>query len=118
METEREPIPLAWLAVVESVGTSETTVYTLNRETVVGRTTGDLLLHNDPAASGQHLKIRLETNAQNEQTFVLYDLASSNGVYVGDRETYREEESRVYRHVLKDGDFILVGQTTLVFKQV
>ncbi len=118
METETAPVPLAWLAVVGGVGSRSGYIQKLQQETVVGRTTGDLLLSEDPAVSGQHLKIKLETNEDDDEVFVLYDLASSNGTYVGDRETYQDDESRVYRHVLKDGDFILVGQTTLVFKQV
>jgi pSer/pThr/pTyr-binding forkhead associated (FHA) protein len=89
----------------------------LATETIVGRAGGDFIL-NDPAISGQHLKIKLETLGEDEQAFVLYDMASSNGTFAGDRETYQDDTSRVYRHVLQDGDFILVGKTTLVFKQV
>jgi hypothetical protein len=118
MEAEEEQIPLAWVAVVEGVGGRYGTLHRLERETVVGRTTGDLLLGEDPAVSSQHLKIRFEATEEEEQLFVLYDMASSNGTFVGDRETYQDDESRVYRHVLQDGEFILVGQTTLVFKQV
>jgi pSer/pThr/pTyr-binding forkhead associated (FHA) protein len=118
METETEPVPLAWLAVLEGVGGRSGVVYQLKQETVIGRTAGDLVLNEDPAVSGEHVKIKLETTDEEEQFFVLYDLASSNGTYIGDRETYQDDENRVYRHVLEDGDFILVGQTTLVFKQV
>ena len=49
---------------------------------------------------------------------MIYDLASSNGLFVGAKETYKDAASRVHRHVLKDGDYILIGETTLVFKQV
>jgi pSer/pThr/pTyr-binding forkhead associated (FHA) protein len=118
METETEPVPLAWLAVLEGVGSRSGVVYQLKNETVIGRTAGDLVLDEDPAVSGEHVKVKLETTDEEEQFFVLYDLASSNGTYVGDRETYQDDENRVYRHILEDGDFILIGQTTLVFKQV
>jgi hypothetical protein len=118
MEAETAPVPLAWLAVVEGVGGPSGYIHKLDRETVVGRTSGDMRLNEDPAVSGRHLRIRLETIEPDGEAFVLYDMASSNGTYVGDRETYQAEDSRVYRHVLKDGDFLLVGQTTLVFKQV
>ena len=118
METETEPVPLAWLAVLEGVGGRSGVVYQLKQETVIGRTAGDLVLNEDPAVSGEHVKIKLEMNDEEKQFFALYDLASSNGTYVGDRETYQDDENRVYRHVLEDGDFILIGQTTLVFKQV
>ncbi len=117
MSIEQAIIPLAWLAVLEGVGCRRGFVKTLATETIVGRAGGDFIL-NDPAISGQHLKIKLETLGEGEQAFVLYDMASSNGTFVGDRETYQEDKSRVYRHVLQDGDFILVGKTTLVFKQV
>ncbi len=117
MEIKQTPVPLAWLAVVKGIGGRQGHIHPLERETIVGRTKGDLTLNDDPAVSGQHLKIKLETIEEHE-VFVLYDMASSNGTYAGDRKTYQEDESRVYRHVLQDGDFLLVGQTTLVFKQV
>jgi len=62
--------------------------------------------------------IDLEQSEEDEgaQTFVLYDLASANGTFAGDRETYRDNQ--IYRYELEDGDFVLVGETTLVFKQV
>lgn len=118
MQAETVRIPMAWIAVVEGPTGLAGYVHTLGQETVVGRTTGDLVLQDDPSVSGQHLKIKFETTEEEEEEFVIYDLASSNGTFVGDRETYQDDESRVYRHVLKDGDFVLVGQTTLVFKQV
>ena len=46
------------------------------------------------------------------------DIGSRNGIYAGDKENYKEEEKRVYRHELTDGDYLLVGETTLVFKEV
>jgi hypothetical protein len=48
----------------------------------------------------------------------MFDLGSRNGIFVGDRETYRNEENQVYRHELDDGDYLLLGETTLVFKRV
>lgn len=117
VDDEQAPIPLAWLVVFAGQGGPRGHIHPLEREIIVGRTAGDLTLDDDPAVSGQHLKIKLEATDE-EEVFVLYDMASSNGTYVGDRETYQQDENRVYRHVLKDGDFILVGQTTLVFKQV
>jgi hypothetical protein len=75
-------------------------------------------LGGDTTASSQHLKIKLETDEEGTQAFVLYDLVSANGTYVGDYESCHKEENRVYRHLLTDGDFILVGRTVLVFKQV
>ena len=49
---------------------------------------------------------------------MLFDLASSNGTFAGDKSHYRDPGSRVYRHVLRDGDYLLLGHFTLVFKRV
>ncbi len=122
MKTEPEPqIPLAWLAIVEGPGGKRGTVFTLKSETIIGRTYGDFLLSGDPTVSSQHAKIRLEPKEEGEegeQVFILYDLASANGTYVGTKQTYRDESSRIYRRELKDGDYLLLGESTLVFKQV
>ncbi len=129
---EMEPkaqIPLAWLAIVEGPGGKRGKVVTLGMETVIGRKIGELTLNADHGVSTQHVKVRLEPKGEpanqrmansegGEQVFVLYDLASTNGTYVGTRDGVREEGSRIYRRELKDGDFVLVGETLLVFKQV
>lgn len=109
---------LAWLAVVQGPGATRGRVFTLERETVIGRKSGQVVLSNDAYVSGQHAKIRLEASdaGEKKQSFVLYDLVSANGTFAGERGDYRD--NRVHRHHLKDGDFILVGETTLVFKQV
>lgn len=122
MELEpKTPIPLAWLAVVEGPGAKRGKLVALKAETIVGRTQGDLTLNGDRAMSSQHVRIRLEPKegaaAEGEQVFVVYDLATTNGTYVGTRETYRDDASRVYRRVLRDGDYLLLGETSLVFKQ-
>ncbi|MBN1888204.1 MAG: FHA domain-containing protein [Thermoflexales bacterium] len=125
MRAEPEPqIPLAWLAIVEGPGGKRGTVLALKTETIVGRTSGDYLLSGDSTISSQHIRIRLEApeaasaDDAAETTFVLYDQASSNGTFVGNKQNYRDDESRVYRRELQDGDYVLVGNTTLVFKQV
>jgi len=123
------PIPLAWLVVTDGPGGKRGKLITLGPETVVGRTDADLLLSGDRSVSTQHAKVRLEPREEDapsgappakdvETVFVLYDLASTNGVFLGTRDTYRDESSRIFRAELEDGDHILVGQTTLVFKQV
>ena len=112
------PALLAWLAVAEGPGASRGQVFPLQRETMVGRQNAHIALSGDVYVSGQHAKIRLEPSEKDEekQVFVLYDLASSNGTFAGDRDEYRDQ--RIYRHELQDGDFVLIGETTLVFKQV
>jgi hypothetical protein len=89
-----------------------------NGTTTLGRVPGNDIALPDAACSGQHAKVRHETVDDGKQVFVIYDLASSNGLYVGNKENYKDEQSRVYRHVLHDGDYLLIGETTLVFKQV
>lgn len=86
--------------------------------TTIGRVPGNSIVIPDPACSSQHAKIRAETDAEGKQIFVIYDLASSNGLYVGAKDSYKEESSKVYRHVLQDGNYLLIGETTLVFKQI
>lgn len=86
--------------------------------TTIGRVPGNSIVISDPTCSSQHAKIRLETDPEGHQAFVIYDLASSNGLYIGTKDNYRDESSRVYRHVLRDGDYLLIGETTLVFKQI
>jgi hypothetical protein len=117
-----EEKPLAWFAVVDGPpDLPRGTVFNLGREIFVGRTEGEIVIAQDRAASSRHLKIRMEPNENdpNLDAFVLYDQASANGTYVSaDYEQCKQAQNRVYRHVLTDGDFILVGQTIFVFKQV
>ena len=112
-----EPL-LAWLAVTDGPGAPRGQVFALQPETTVGRTTGQILLANDPFVSSQHAKIRHEPSEDDpdQQVLVLYDMASANGSFVGSKEDYRDR--KVYRQELRDGDYILIGETTLVFKQV
>ncbi|HNT75129.1 MAG TPA: FHA domain-containing protein [Anaerolineae bacterium] len=124
-QTPPEDIPLAWLGVVDGPGGRRGQTFLLGRDAVVGRDPGDIML-TDRAASGRHLRIRLEASEQppQQQVFVIYDQGSTNGTYVGsyttcqDAKTSGDPKARAYRHVLRDGDFILIGQTILVFKQV
>jgi hypothetical protein len=118
MSAPAPQIPLAWLAVVSGPGAERGRAFVLRPETVVGRTAGDVLLGGDTTISSQHTKVRLEPKeggAEDEQVFMLYDLASANGTFVGARENYREDSNRVYRRELHDHDYILLGETTLVF---
>ncbi len=116
-----ETMPLAWLAVVEGPGGQRGQVFPLGRDTILGRTgNNNIPLSGDRAVSSRHLKIKLEANEEDpeQKVFVLYDQGSANGTFVGDYEACKAAESRVYRHVLEDGDFLLIGETILVFKSV
>jgi pSer/pThr/pTyr-binding forkhead associated (FHA) protein len=109
---------LAWFVVTEGPGAPRGQVFTLQRETLIGRKGGQIVLAGDECISGQHAKVRLESGGEDEekQAFVLYDLASANGTFAGNRHQYRDNPA--YRYELQDGDFVLLGETTLVFKQV
>jgi len=117
---ERPTPVFAWLVIVDgpdrnSIGT----IHTLHPEnTTIGRVRGNQIRLRDETVSAQHARIRCETREGQEPVFALFDMGSRNGCQVGDRQTYRNEENRVYRHDLKDGDYLLLGETTLVFKQV
>jgi len=115
---ERALLPLAWVAILEGPGGKRGKTVTLSTETIIGRNQGELQLAGDRGVSTQHLKIRLEAQEAGKPAFVAYDQATTNGTYIGGRENYRDEASRVYRRELKDGDYLLLGDTTLVFKQV
>lgn len=110
----------AWLVVVD--GPDQNTigqVHTLHPDTsTIGRAQGNYIGIHDDACSGQHARIRVEAEEDKVPEFVLYDMGSRNGTFVGSRDTYRDEENRTYRHTLQDGDYMLIGETTLAFKRL
>jgi hypothetical protein len=112
----------AWLVLVASAADSSSVgrIYEVRKSgvTSVGRVQGNDIVIPDQACSSQHAKIRLETDEEGAETYVIYDLASTNGTFVGSKETYKDDASRVYRHTLQDGDYLLLGETTLVFKRI
>ncbi len=117
MMISQRPTPVfAWLVIMD--GPERGRIHTLKPETTVGRLAGNDVVLPDDACSGQHLKIRMEVPEESTERFVLIDLASRNGTYVGAKDTYRNPANRAYRHVLQDGDYLLLGETTLVFKRV
>lgn len=118
--SERAAPVFAWLVVVDgpdrkSIGT----VHSLHPDnTSIGRVAGNGIVLNDDTVSAQHARIRREAKEGQEAVFALFDMGSRNGIFVGDKDTYRDEDQRVYRHELQDGDYLLVGETTLVFKKL
>jgi len=117
---ERVPPTFAWLVVVDgpdraSIGK----VHNLHPDTtVVGRAAGNQIVLADDTCSSQHFRIRVEAREGQEPAFMLYDMGSRNGTFAGNRTTYRNPESQAYRQELHDGDYLLVGETTLVFKKI
>lgn len=117
---ERPTPVFAWLVVVDGPDRNAIgTVHTLHPDTTtIGRVAGNRIVLNDETISGQHARIRREAREGQEEVFALFDMGSRNGIFVGDRDTYRNEENRAYRRELEDGDYLLMGETTLVFKKV
>lgn len=123
--TTQRPTPVfAWLILVDGPDRNAMgTVYPLRPDTTtVGRVQGNDVMLRDATCSAQHVRIRAEVQKSEDKEkktdFVLYDLGSRNGTFVGDRSSYQDEESRRYRHVLQDGDYLLIGETTLAFKRL
>ncbi|NLF11858.1 MAG: FHA domain-containing protein [Anaerolineaceae bacterium] len=121
MIIKERPTPVfAWLVVVDgpdrnSIGT----VHTLHPDpTSLGRVSGNHIVLNDETVSAQHARIRREVKEGQEPVFALFDMGSRNGIYAGPKDSYKDEENRVYRHELQDGDYLLMGETTLVFKKL
>jgi pSer/pThr/pTyr-binding forkhead associated (FHA) protein len=118
--SERPTPTFAWLVMVDgpdrgSVGT----VHTLHPDTTtLGRVSGNRIVLRDETVSAQHARIRREVKEGEEPIYAIFDMGSRNGIFVGDRESYQEEENRIDRHELQDGDFLLMGETTLVFKKL
>jgi hypothetical protein len=118
--SERRVPVFAWLAVVDcpdrgAIGT----IHTLHPDTTtIGRVPGNTIVLPDDTVSAQHARIRREEGDDGEPIFAIFDMGSRNGIYAGDEDTYRDDDSRVYRHELQDGDHLLVGETTLVFKRI
>ncbi|NUQ37738.1 MAG: FHA domain-containing protein [Caldilineales bacterium] len=96
--------PLAWLVVMD--GPLAGHAHALTALTHVGREGGynDIVLA-DATVSRQHARVRLE-----QGQFVLYDLASANGVFVN--------ETAVQRQPLRNGDRLRLGAVTLGFMMV
>lgn len=115
------PAPVfAWLVVVDGPDRAAVgTVHTLHPgTTTIGRSAANHVVLRDDAASSQHARIRIEGQESETPAYILYDMGSSNGTYAGSRGTYRFDESRTYRRALDDGDYLLLGETTLAFKKL
>jgi pSer/pThr/pTyr-binding forkhead associated (FHA) protein len=81
--------------------------------TSIGRNPESDIIVSDDEASWDHAKIRQETEEGPDGSvtsiFYLYDIVSTNGVFVNDK--------RVYRHPLADNDLVEVGETQFIFRR-
>lgn len=118
--SERPQPVFAWLVQVDGPDRGAVgRVHTLRPDTTtIGRGQGNHIALRDETVSSQHARIRVEAREDKAAAYVLYDMGSRNGTFVGDRETYEDEENKKYRHELQDGDFLLIGETTLAFKKL
>lgn len=76
-----------------------------NSVATIGREDTCDIVITDPAASRKHAEVRTDGD-----TFTLTDLGSTNGTQV--------EGAPVSRHVLEDGEHIVIGETVLEFRKV
>jgi hypothetical protein len=86
-------------------------LYHLSPEsTTIGRDPGCDITLDDSTISRHHAKVRQIKTQGGPDQFIIHDLASSSGTKLNGADVTKE--------ALKDGDEILLGRTTLVFKQV
>ena len=97
-----KPSAIAWLAITG--GRDAGRDFRLGASTNIGRDSSqnDIII-DDVYVSAVHARIRVENGV-----FYLYDLASTNRTFVNGE--------RVERMMLRDGDTITLGETTLRFK--
>ncbi len=103
----KPPAALAWLVMKDGPRAGHT--FPLSEVTSIGRDAGNDIIIDDTSMSGQHAKVKLEEGGQ----FILYDLASTNGVFAYDVD--KGDWERVYRYDLSDGRQIKLGRTVLHF---
>ena len=70
----------------------------------IGRTPGNDVVIDNLAVSGQHARVTLE-----QDHFLVEDMNSLNGTFLNNQ--------RIRKSALKDGDEILIGKHTLIFRE-
>ena len=103
-------IPMAWAALVVTSLEGNRSLATMSKpEFSIGRSRqagNDLVLASDGQASKRHARIERETDGK----ATIYDVESTNGVYVNGRLISGNA-------ALEDGDEILIGTTKIIFQQ-
>jgi hypothetical protein len=103
------PASFAWLVAINAPLAGH--LFRLDpKGTVLGRDARSDIILDDDAVSDLHAKLRAEGEEDDQPKFYIYDLASTNGTLVNGEA--------ITKCPLNDGDRIVIGQTTLVFKQV
>jgi pSer/pThr/pTyr-binding forkhead associated (FHA) protein len=105
---KREPPTFAWVVVAQ--GRQKGEIFQLSTNTTaIGRDGTNAIRLDDRYVSRSHARIRAEEDADGALQFILYDQASTGGVFVN--------HEQVYRHQLQDGDRLTIGETVLIFKR-
>ena len=99
MSSMRPPVKGRLLLIVDGEATGDE--YELKRETVIGRTIGDITFPHDDYMSGCHARI-----AKRGEKVMLIDEDSRNGSFI-----------RIKKEVeIKPGDFVLLGKQLFRFE--
>ncbi len=101
-----DPLAMAWLVMKDGPRAGHT--FRLLETTSIGRDAGNDVIIDDTSLSGQHAKIKFE-----DEQYVIYDLASTNGLFYYDDE--KQDWVRDYRIALRDGQQVKLGRTVLHF---
>ena len=108
LQPEAGPQPLAWLVIVG--GPYAGHLFRIEPAgSVIGRDPACEIAVDDGAVSRRHARVR-SSEEEGESTYIVHDLDSENHTWVNGEQ--------VTKQMLKDNDYIKVGQTELVFKQV
>ncbi len=95
--------PIAWLVVRSGMQSGLAFPLTAEDELLIGRDAVRVTaLLTDPTVSSHHAKVRYE-----HERFVIYDLGSTNGTYLGGHA--------IQRQPLLDGDELQLGNSLLLF---
>jgi|GEM_PF-2946528 len=96
-------VPMAWLVVRSGAQAGQRFELYADEPLIIGRdpARADIVLH-DPTVSARHARVRYEN-----ERFVISDLGSTNGTFLG--------EYRLDRQSLVEGDELRLGNTWLLF---
>jgi pSer/pThr/pTyr-binding forkhead associated (FHA) protein len=101
---------VAWIVIMKTPSVRLHQMFRLDSARMeIGRAYDTPIFLDDRTVSMRHAAIKYE-RVDDQDEFVLYDLASTNGTYLNG--------ASVHLAVLKDDDRIRVGETELAFKKV
>jgi len=95
--------PVAWLVIIKGPRKGKT--FDIRNNFTIGRDLSCDLVLNDTAISSKHAQIKRVDNK-----FHIYDLASTNGVWVNGEKVFHEE--------INDGCKITLGESEMIFKEL